>query len=159
MFLVMTRSLSLNGAHERCFTRVGYDLTHKHQTRLDKLAREKTNAYYEHSPLTAIKSFITLTTGLNVIKLITVRNLQIFVISYTVCPWQAFPAQSNVLGKNVEHIKGASLGKAQTLPANIRLALPGTNTLSHYEQSLITTEKSFIRLTPGANIIKLFSHH
>jgi hypothetical protein len=27
-----------------------------------------------------------------------VRNLQIFVISLSVCPWQAFPALSNVCG-------------------------------------------------------------
>ncbi len=45
-------------------------------------------------------------------------NLQIFVISQSVSPWQAFPAQSNVLlvrpggFPRVENLKGASLGQA-----------------------------------------------
>jgi hypothetical protein len=36
----------------------------------------------------------------------------------------------------VEHLKGASLGYAPALPANIRLgwkSLPGTNALAYYE--------------------------
>jgi len=35
----------------------------------------------------------------------------------------------------LEHLKGASLGKALALPANIRLGLPGTNTLAYNENS------------------------
>jgi len=37
----------------------------------------------------------------------------------------------------VEHLKGASLGYALALPANIRLGwkgLPGTNALAYYEK-------------------------
>jgi hypothetical protein len=36
----------------------------------------------------------------------------------------------------MEHLKGASLGQALALPANIRLGwkgFPGTNTLAYYE--------------------------
>ncbi len=40
------------------------------------------------------KSFITLASGANVIKLF-VRNLRIFIISLSVSPCQAFPAKSN----------------------------------------------------------------
>ncbi len=42
-------SLPWSGTPERCFTRVGFDLTLKHPTRLERLARKNTLAYYEHS--------------------------------------------------------------------------------------------------------------
>jgi hypothetical protein len=38
----------------------------------------------------------------------------------------------------VDHLKGASLGYASALPANIRLgwkALPGTNALAYYKKA------------------------
>ncbi len=35
----------------------------------------------------------------------------------------------------LEHLKGASLGKTPALPANIRLGLPGINTLAYNENS------------------------
>ncbi len=34
---------------------------------------------------------------------------------------------------------------------------PGTNVLAHCEKSQLTVVKSFIRLTPVANVIKLFT--
>ncbi len=37
-------------------------------------------------------------------KTIFLRNLQIFVISWSGCPWQAFPAQFIVSGQGQEHI-------------------------------------------------------
>jgi hypothetical protein len=40
--------------------------------------------------------------GVDVIKLFYCRNSQIFIISWSVCPWQAFPAWSNVCGKGRE---------------------------------------------------------
>jgi hypothetical protein len=46
------------------------------------------------------------------------------------------------------------------LPTNNKLglnSLPGTNSLTFYEDSQITDGKSFITLGPGANIIKRFS--
>jgi hypothetical protein len=52
----------------------------------------------------------------------------------------------------VEHLKGALLGQAQALPANIRIGLkglPGTNTLAYYENLLITAVKSLIVHAPG----------
>ncbi len=70
------------------------------------------------------------------------------------CPWQAFPAKSNVCGQvqeltlDLSSLKGASLG-AVALPANIRLGrkgLPGKNTLAYYEHSYIMAVKSFIKL-------------
>ncbi len=51
------------------------------------------------------------------------------------------------------------LGKLLALPTNIILgwkSLPGTNTLAQYENSYITAVKSFITLSPGANVIKKF---
>ncbi len=67
------------------------------------------------------------------------RNLRIFVISQSICPWQAFLAQSNATPRanpTTEHMKCASLGQAPALPANIRLGLKGlpcTNTLAYYK--------------------------
>ncbi len=85
-------------------------------------------------------------------------NLQIFVISQSVCPWQAFLVQSNVCGQrpryypNVEHLRGVSLGQAPALPAKIRLGwkdLPETKALAYYKNSSITSVESFITLFPG----------
>jgi hypothetical protein len=53
------------------------------------------------------------------------RNLWIFVITKSVCPWQAFPAKSLMFA-----------GRAGASPTNIRLGwkgLPGTTTLAHYK--------------------------
>ncbi len=41
MFVGKTRSLPSNGASEKCFTRVGYGLTHKHYTWLERPAKDK----------------------------------------------------------------------------------------------------------------------
>jgi len=41
MFVGEVRSLTFRGAPERCFTQVGYGLTHKRWTRLERLARDK----------------------------------------------------------------------------------------------------------------------
>jgi hypothetical protein len=49
----------------------------------------------------------------------------------------------------VEHLKGASLGPAKALLANIRhdlIDISGTNILGYYEYSKITCVKSFITL-------------
>jgi hypothetical protein len=35
-------------------------------------------------------------------------------------------------------------------------SLPGTNTLAYYENEKITDKNSFIILSPGPNVIKLF---
>jgi hypothetical protein len=60
----------------------------------------------------------------------------------------------------VEHLKGASLGWAPALLANIRLGwkgFPGTNTLAYYEKSKLTAVKSFITLATWPKVIKLFT--
>ncbi len=53
----------------------------------------------------------------------------------------------------MKHLSGASLyGRFLALPTNIRLGWkvhPGTKTLAHYENSLITPVKSLVALTPG----------
>ncbi len=95
------------------------------RTRLEKLTSDK------HSILLRIfvnyrqKSFITLTPGANVIKLFSVRDLQIFVLSPTVS-WTR-------LEKLARDKHSVLLRK-----------------FVNYRQ------KSFITLTPGANVIKLF---
>ncbi len=71
-----------SGAPERCFNSVGSGLTRKHQTRLERLARDKRN-------------------GADVIKLF-ICYLLIFVISQSVCPWKAFPDLSSVCGQGPE---------------------------------------------------------
>ncbi len=48
MLVGEARSLSQSGAPERCFTWEGSGLTRQHQTRLERLARENTRAYYEN---------------------------------------------------------------------------------------------------------------
>jgi hypothetical protein len=69
--------------------------------------------------------------------------LRLFVISFRVCPWQAFTVNLMFVVRKgacpkVEHLKSASLGLAPALPANIRpgfKGLPGTNALAYYEKS------------------------
>ncbi len=57
MFLGKAKSQPQSGAHRRCLIRVGSGLTHKHQIILKGFAVENTLAYYEHSLITAIKTF------------------------------------------------------------------------------------------------------
>jgi hypothetical protein len=73
-----------------------------------------------------------------------VRNLRIFVISLSVCPWQTFPAKPIVCFIRpgaypmVEHLKGSSIGQVPALQTHIRLSWKGllwTNTLAYYENS------------------------
>ncbi len=54
--------------------------------------------------------------------------------------------------QRVELLKGASLGKAMALMANIGLGwkgLPGINTPAYHESSKITDKQCFITLGPG----------
>ncbi len=54
----------------------------------------------------------------------------------------------------LKRLEGASLRQALALPANIRLGrkgLPRTNTLTYYENLLITTVKSFRVQAAGVN--------
>jgi hypothetical protein len=58
----------------------------------------------------------------------------------------------------MEHLKGASLGEATGLPANIRLGwinLTGTNT-SLLQKFLNYGQKSFITLAPGDSDNSIF---
>jgi hypothetical protein len=43
--------------------------------------------------VTKKNNFIALTPRINIVKKNFVRNVQIFVISWSFCPWQAFPNQ------------------------------------------------------------------
>ncbi len=68
-----------------------------------------------------------------------------FLISQSVCAWQAFPTYSGIslwvkpgTYPRVEHLKGGSLVYAANLLTNNRLGwkdLPRTNTLAYYENS------------------------
>ncbi len=60
------------------------------------------------------------------------RNLRIFVISQSVCPWQVLPAYQSIacLARQgayprVKHLKGASFMQAPALSSNIRLCQKG----------------------------------
>ncbi len=61
----------------------------------------------------------------------------------------------------LEHLSDASfLGKLLVFPAIVRLdwkVIASTNTLAYLASPTVTKEKCFITLTPGANVIKLFS--
>jgi len=61
----------------------------------------------------------------------------------------------------LEQLSDASLlGKLLVLPANVRLdwkIIASTNALAYLAASSATKEKRFITLTPGANVIKLFT--
>ncbi len=66
-----------------------------------RLSRKKnfpgtnTLAFFASASVTKKKRFIALTPGPNFIQLFG-HNLQMFVISWSVCPRQAFPARSNL---------------------------------------------------------------
>jgi hypothetical protein len=47
IFVGKARSLAQTGAFERCFTLVGYGLTRKHYTRMERPPETNTLAYYE----------------------------------------------------------------------------------------------------------------
>ncbi len=89
------------------------------------------------------------------------RNLQIFILSQSVCPSQAFSAQSNVDGESQEPtLECVSLGQATVLPANIKLGwkgLPTTNTLVQHENLYITAVISFITFATGVNVRTFYS--
>jgi hypothetical protein len=61
----------------------------------------------------------------------------------------------------LEDLSDASfLGKLLMFPENVRLdwkVIASTNTLAYLASSTVTKEKCFITLTPGPNIIKLFT--
>ncbi len=78
------------------------------------------------------------------LKTFYIRNLRVFVISLSVCPWKDFPAEFDVRGlrflpRQGEHFSGAILlGRLLILPENIRLGRRGllrTNTLAYYKNS------------------------
>ncbi len=61
----------------------------------------------------------------------------------------------------MEHLKGVSLGIAAALLTNYRLGwkgLPRTNAVVYYKNSYITDKKSFIKVSPGHNVINVFTN-
>ncbi len=80
-------------------------------------------------------------------------NLRIFVISWSVCPWQAFPAQSDILWvrpepTRVKNLSGAPLqGRLLASPTNIRLGWKGKH-FSLLRKSVNYGRKSFIVQVP-----------
>ncbi len=63
MFGGKARSRPESGESEGCFTRVGFGLSRKLYTRLERLARDNTLACYEHSQIMDVKSFTNLDSG------------------------------------------------------------------------------------------------
>jgi len=66
------------------------------------------------------------------------RNLCMFLVNSSVCPWQELPALSNaqVAYPRVDYLKSTSFGLAPALLANSRLGskdFPATSTLAYYE--------------------------
>jgi hypothetical protein len=103
---------------------------------------KNTLAYFSEATVKKNKKFIAMDTWGLYHKTFYGRNLQIFRICWSVFPWQAFPAYSNVCGQGwslplVKHLSISLLkGGLLTLPTNIRLGwngLPSTNTLAFYE--------------------------
>ncbi len=77
----------------------------------------------------------------NVLKLFTLVNLRIFVISQSVFPWQAFPVLL-VVKAVVDSLSGVPFGQAPALITNIKLGSKGlarTNTLTYYERDEFQT--------------------
>jgi hypothetical protein len=56
----------------------------------------------------------------------------------------------------MKHLSGTRL-KGKLLARSGSKGLPRTNILAYYKLSLITDVKTFIKLGPGANVIKLFT--
>jgi hypothetical protein len=59
------------------------------------LPRTNNLAYYPNAKITAVESFMTLGPGPNILKLFY-YNLQMLVVSWSVCPSQAFPVKYNM---------------------------------------------------------------
>ncbi len=88
--------------------------------------------------------------GANCYKTFYGCRLRIFVISQSICPWQAFPAQFNVCGlsqpylQTLDQARKVCQGQTLQLITKIRDLRP---------------QKSFITLAPGADVIKLFARY
>ncbi len=66
------------------------------KTSMKSLPGTNTTAYLVPSSVTKTKGFVRLKPEPNIIKLFYGRNLQMFVISKSICPWQVFLALSIV---------------------------------------------------------------
>jgi hypothetical protein len=104
MFVGKARSLLLSGACERCFIHLGSSLTSKHETRLERLARDKHSSLFQKFVTYGRKKISKIGTKAQCYRTFFVRNLQIFVISSSVCPWQAIQAKSNKHSSLVQKI-------------------------------------------------------
>jgi hypothetical protein len=65
IFVGEARSRPNSETPERCFKRVCSGLIHKHYTRLKRLARQNTQAYYKYWQFTGAKRITTLGPGAN----------------------------------------------------------------------------------------------
>ncbi len=120
MFVGEDRSLPQSGAPERGFTQVGSCLTHKHQTRLERLARDAHSYLLRKSVNYGRKQFYS--TGLDSVwgftyNTLFFRNLRMWSISQSVFPWKAFPVQSMFASK-----AGAYLTEAPFRCSTLRYA-------------------------------------
>ncbi len=83
--------------------------------------------------LHAHKSFIVQTPGADVKKLYG-RNLRVFVLSYSVCPWQAFQARSNKHSSLVQKLVNYGQKSFITLGPGVTQTNVNVLTLSHESQ-------------------------
>ncbi len=77
-------------------------LTHKHKTRLVILARDKHSSLLQESIKNRQKKFYSIGPSCQCFITFYICNLRMFAISWSVCPCQAFPTQSNVCGQGQE---------------------------------------------------------
>ncbi len=110
------------------------------------------------------KKFYKLTPGVNVIK--HSSSLQKMRPNKLECLYLAITFQSSLTLLETpgayprrKHLKGLPIGFALALPSNSKTRLEGVSRgkpSSYWASSSVMKEKSFITLTPGPNVIKLF---
>ncbi len=95
MFVGKAKSLTQSRAPKRCQSRVGSSLTPKHLTWLERPASDKHSSLLQTFVNYDRKNLKVPSWG-QCYKTFCVRNLPRLVICQSVCPWQAFPAYSNL---------------------------------------------------------------
>ncbi len=91
----------------------------KEQARIDFVALDKCSSLFCIGVNYATRKFYNIGPQRQFYKTFYSIILLMFIISQRVCPWQAFPAQSNVRGYRVEYLKVALFGQALALLKNI----------------------------------------
>ncbi len=126
-------------AYLTVWDQVGSCLDRNHQARLEMFATDKHSSLIYMSVNYGHKKFYNIGPWCQSYMIFYFRNLRMFAISWSVCPWQAFPAQSNICGLGKQPtlewgiVSGCPLRQAPALITIIKLgwkSLPGTKTLA-----------------------------